>query len=268
MLTQPLLDQLTQVGLTGFRTALEEQGHHPHYADLTFEERLGLLVDLECTRRTNRLLQRRIKAARFALSATLEDLDLSAKRGLNRGQVLELAQAAWVPRQLNILVLGATGAGKSYLACALGRAACEAGFAVRYERTSRLLQTLELAHADGSYSQVLRSLARLPLLILDDWLRDPLTRSQAQNLLEIGVVRNPDDTLWPYRHPHRHSSPCGGLVQSHPGSHPRRCDPGPSHSQCLSLRTERRFHAKKPNSIANPRALKVSCLYQRRLTRS
>lgn len=185
MLTQPLLDKLTQLGLTGFRTALEEQGHHPHYADLTFEERLGLLVDLECTRRTNRLLQRRIKAARFALSATLEDLDLSAKRGLNRGQVLELAQAAWVPRQLNILVLGATGAGKSYLACALGRAACEAGFAVRYERTSRLLQTLELAHADGSYSQVLRSLARLPLLILDDWLRDPLTRSQAQNLLEI-----------------------------------------------------------------------------------
>ncbi len=185
MLTQPLLDKLTQLGLTGFRTALEEQGHHPHYADLTFEERLGLLVDLECTRRTNRLLQRRLKAARFALSATIEDLDLSAKRGLNRGQVLELAQAAWVPRQLNILVLGATGAGKSYLACALGRAACEAGFAVRYERTSRLLQTLELAHADGSYSQVLRSLARLPLLILDDWLRDPLTRSQAQNLLEI-----------------------------------------------------------------------------------
>lgn len=185
MLTQPLLDKLTQLGLTGFRTALEEQGHHPHYADLTFEERLGLLVDLECTRRTNRLLQRRIQAARFALAATIEDLDLSAKRGLNRGQVLELAQAAWVPRQLNILVLGATGAGKSYLACALGRAACEAGFAVRYERTSRLLQTLELAHADGSYPQVLRSLARLPLLILDDWLRDPLTRSQAQNLLEI-----------------------------------------------------------------------------------
>ncbi len=185
MLTQPLLDKLTQLGLTGFRTALEEQGRHPHYADLTFEERLGLLVDLECTRRSNRLLQRRIKAARFALSATIEDLDLSAKRGLNRGQVLELAQAAWVPRQLNILVLGATGAGKSYLACALGRAACEAGFAVRYERTSRLLQTLELAHADGSYSQVLRAFARLPLLILDDWLRDPLTRSQAQNLLEI-----------------------------------------------------------------------------------
>jgi DNA replication protein DnaC len=185
MLTQPLLDKLTELGLPGFRTALEEQGRHPHYADLTFEERLGLLVDLECTRRANRLLQRRIKAARFALAATLEDLDLSAKRGLNRGQVLELAQAAWVPRQLNILVLGATGVGKSYLACALGRGVCQAGFAVRYERTSRLLQTLELAHADGSYPQVLRSLARLPLLILDDWLRDPLTRSQAQNLLEI-----------------------------------------------------------------------------------
>jgi len=162
MLTQPLLDNLTQLGLTGFRTALEAQWQTSQYADLTFEERLGLLVDLECTRRANRLLRRRIKAARFALPATIEDLDLAASRGLPRAQVLELAQAAWVPRHLNVVVLGATGTGKSYLACALGRAGCEAGFAVRYERTSRLLQTLELAHADGSYPQTLRALPASP----------------------------------------------------------------------------------------------------------
>ncbi len=185
MLTQPLLDKLDQLGLAGFRTALEGQWQNSQYAELTFEERLGLLVDVECTRRANNRLHRRLQTARFALTATLEDLDLSAKRGLNRAQVLELAQAAWVPRHLNTLILGATGAGKTYLACALGRAVCEAGFAVRYERTSRLLQTLELAHADGSYPQLLRALAHLPLLILDDWLRDPLTRSQAQDLLEI-----------------------------------------------------------------------------------
>lgn len=185
MLNQPLLDNLTQLGLTGFRSALEAQWQNPQYTALTFEERLGLLVDLECTRRANSLLQRRIKAARFALTATIADLDLAAHRGLPRAQVLELAQAAWVPHHLNVVVLGATGTGKSYLACALGRAGCEAGFAVRYERTSRLLQTLELAHADGSYPQVLRALARLPLLILDDWLRDPLSRTQAQDLLEI-----------------------------------------------------------------------------------
>ena len=185
MLTQPLLDKLSQLHLSGFRTALEEQLGNPQYAELSFEERLGLLVDVETTRRANNSLKRRIRAARFPLLATMEDLDLSARRGLNRAQVLQLAQSEWVSRQLNMLVLGATGAGKTYLACALGRAACQAGCKVRFERASRLLQTLELARADGSYPQLLRTLARVQLLIFDDWLRDPLSRSQARDLLEI-----------------------------------------------------------------------------------
>ena len=121
----------------------------------------------------------------YALMATMEDLDLSARRGLKRAQVLQLAQSEWVGKHLNLLVLGATGAGKTFLICALARAACEAGYMVRYERTSRLLQALELAHADGSYPQVMRQLAGVQLLILDDWLRDPLSRSQARELLEI-----------------------------------------------------------------------------------
>jgi DNA replication protein DnaC len=185
MLTQPLLDKLSKLNLSGFRRALEEQMQNPQYAELSFEERLGLLVDIETTRRANNRLRRRLKSARFPLQATIEDLDLSAGRGLKRAQVLELAQGAWVRRHLNLLVLGATGAGKTYLSCALGRAACEAEFTVRYLRTSRLLQTLELVHADGSYPQLLRSLARTNLLIFDDWLRDPLSRSQAKDLLEI-----------------------------------------------------------------------------------
>jgi DNA replication protein DnaC len=185
MLIQPLLEKLSQLKLSGFRTALEEQMQNTQYAELSFEERLGLLVDIELTRRANNSLRRRIKAARFPLQATLEDLDLSPKRGLHRAQVLELAQGEWVRRHLNALVLGATGAGKTYLACALGKAACEAEFNVRYVRSSRLLQSIELAHADGSYPQLLRSLARTHLLIFDDWLRDPLSRSQAQDLLEI-----------------------------------------------------------------------------------
>jgi len=185
MLTQPLLDQLSKLNLSGFRLALEEQMQNPHYAELSFEERLGLLVDIETTRRANNRLRRRLKSARFPLQATIEDLDLSARRGLKRAQVLELAQGAWVRRHLNLLVIGPTGAGKTYLSCALGRAACEAEFTVRYLRTSRLLHTLELVHADGSYPQLLRSLARTNLLIFDDWLRDPLSRSQAKDLLEI-----------------------------------------------------------------------------------
>lgn len=185
MLSQPLLDQLSALRLSGFRRALEEQYQNPHYAELSFEERLGLLVDVETTRRKNSRFQRRLKAARFPLQATIQDLDLSPTRGLKRAHVLELAQADWVCRHLNILVLGATGAGKTYLSCALGRAACEAEFNVRYWRTSRLLQSLALAQADGSYPQLLRSLARIHLLILDDWLRDPLSRSQAKDLLEV-----------------------------------------------------------------------------------
>jgi DNA replication protein DnaC len=185
MLTQPLLNKLSKLKLSGFRLALEEQMQNPHYAELSFEERLGLLVDIETTRRANNRLRRRLKSARFPLQATIEDLDLSARRGLKRAQVLELAQGAWVRRHLNLLVIGPTGAGKTYLSCALGRAACEAEFTVCYLRTSRLLHTLELVHADGSYPQLLRSLARTNLLIFDDWLRDPLSRSQAKDLLEI-----------------------------------------------------------------------------------
>jgi len=185
MLTQPLLDKLSKLRLSGFRAALEEQLLNPQYTDLSFEERLGLLVDIETTRRANNSLRRRVQAARFPIVATIEDLDLSAKRGLDRGQVLQLAQSEWVERHLNLMILGATGAGKTYLACALGRAACQAGRKVRYERTSRLLQSLELGHADGSYPQLLHSLARIQLLIFDDWLRDPLSRSQARDLLEI-----------------------------------------------------------------------------------
>ena len=185
MLHQPLLDNLSRLRLSGFRSAFEQQLQHPHYADLSFEERLSLLVDVELTRRDNNRLLRRLATARFPLSATIQDLDLNPRRGLKSALVLELAQSAWVSRHLNTLVLGPTGAGKSFLACALGRAACHAGFSVRYFRTSRLLQQLTLAHADGSYTKLLRSLANTQLLIFDDWLRDPLSRSHARDLLEI-----------------------------------------------------------------------------------
>jgi DNA replication protein DnaC len=185
MLTQPLLEKLNSLGLTGFRAAFEEQLQSPHYAELSFEERLGLLVDIECTRREDNSLRRRIKAARFATSATIEDLNLSQSRGLDRSLILELAQGEWIRRHLNVLVLGPTGAGKTYLACALGHAACRQRFSVRYDRTSRLLHEILLSHADGSFPKLLRTLARLKLMVFDDWLRDPLSLAQARDLLEI-----------------------------------------------------------------------------------
>jgi DNA replication protein DnaC len=185
MLTQPLLDKLAQLRLPAFRAALEEQLHNPQYTDLPFEDRLGLLVDRECTHRDNNRLQRRLKAAQLQLPATIEDLDLAPARGLDRRLVLQLAQGEWISQHLNTLVLGPTGAGKTFLACALAHSACRANFTVRYQRTSRLLHQTALAHADGSYPKLLDALARVQLLVLDDRLRDPLTRTQSQDVLEI-----------------------------------------------------------------------------------
>src|SRR5512136_2742683 len=172
MLTQPLLDKLAQLRLPAFRAALEEQLHNPQYADLPFEDRLGLLVDRECLHRDNNRLKRRLKTARLPLPATIEDLDLAPARGLDRRLVLQLAQGDWIRQHLNTLVLGPTGAGKTFLACVLAQSACRADLTVRYQRTSRLLNQLALTHADGSYAQFLESLARVHLLVLDDWLRD------------------------------------------------------------------------------------------------
>jgi DNA replication protein DnaC len=185
MLTQPLLDKLTRLRLPAFRAALEEQLGNPQYADLSFEDRLGLLVDRECTHRSSNRLQRRSKTAGLQLPATIEDLDLSPSRGIDRRLVLYLAQGEWISQHLNILILGATGVGKTFLACALAQAACRHDYTVRYHRTFRLLQQATLSHADGSYPQLLDALARMQLLVLDDWLRDPLSRTQSQDLLEI-----------------------------------------------------------------------------------
>ena len=185
MLTQPLLDKLTQLRLPAFRAALEEQLHNPQYTELPFEDRLGLLVDRECIRRDNNRLQRRLRAARLPLPATIEDLDPSPSRGIDRRLVLQLTQGEWINLHLNILILGPTGVGKTFLASALAHSACRYNFTVRYLRTSRLLHQITLARADGSYPELLDTFARVQLLVLDDWLRDPLTRTQSQDLLEI-----------------------------------------------------------------------------------
>jgi len=185
MLMQPLLDKLTQLRLPAFREGLQEQLHNSQYSQLAFEERLALLVDQECTRRASRRVQRRTEAAAFPFPALIEDVDFSTPRGLDRRWVLELAQGSWIDQHLNVLIDGPTGAGKTFLACALGHSACRSNFTVRYFRTSRLLEQLAQAHLDGSSSTFLTRLARTDLLIFDDWLRDALTLPQAQDLLEI-----------------------------------------------------------------------------------
>ena len=121
MLLQPLLDQLTALGLNGCRAALEAQQHNSQYAELTFEDRLGLLLEAECTRRAGKRLQRRVKNARFALPATVEDVKFSPTCGLDRRRVLDLAQADLVPRHLNVFVLGPTGQARLFSLVRLAR---------------------------------------------------------------------------------------------------------------------------------------------------
>ena len=185
MISQTLLDKLLELRLATFREGLREQSSNPLYADLSFEERLLLLVDLECTHRSGGRIKRRLKLADFPMSATIEDLDFSPERGLDRRMILELAQCSWIDKALNILILGATGTGKTFLASSLGVAACRLGFSVRYVRTSRFLHSLAQARQDGSYLTFLRSLNKADVLILDDWMRDPIQLSAAQDLLEV-----------------------------------------------------------------------------------
>jgi DNA replication protein DnaC len=185
VISQTLLDKLLELRLPAFREGLKEQASNPQYAQLSFEERLLLLAEQECTRRSQGRFKRRLKLAEFPMPAAIEDLDFSPERGLERRLVLELAGCNWVDKALNILVLGATGTGKSFLACSLGVAACRLGYSVRYLRTSRFLHTLAHARQDGSYLNLLRSLNKIEVLILDDWMRDPILLSAAQDLLEV-----------------------------------------------------------------------------------
>ena len=185
MTLQALYDQLLELRLSTFRDALREQLANHKYNDLTFEDRLSLLVDSECTQRRENRIKRNIRTAKFPMQAALEDLDFSPSRGLERRSILAFGQSGWIASRHNILVLGPTGSGKTYLASALGVAAARNGYSVRYHRISRLLHTLAIARQDGSLTNLLRSLAKTNLLILDDWMRDAITIQNAQDILEV-----------------------------------------------------------------------------------
>lgn len=185
MLNQQTLQHLRELKLTGMADAFAQQLEQPATQQLSFEERLALLVDRERTQRDNRRLQRLLNAARLKQQACVEDINYQASRGLVRSQVASLINCEWVGARQNLHITGATGTGKSWLACAFGQAACRRGLSVRYERTGRLLDELRIGRGDGSYSKTLRQLARFDLLILDDFGLKPLSQSERHDLLEI-----------------------------------------------------------------------------------
>jgi DNA replication protein DnaC len=185
VLNHPTLAKLEALRLYGMVRALNDQLQLPDCAHLSFEERLGLLVDRESTDRENQRLALRLKRARLRQSAAPEDVDFRHPRGLDRAQFLSLCGCGWLQNRDNLLITGPTGVGKTYLACALAQKACREGHSAHYARTSQLLGELACARADGTYPRQLATLARLDLLVLDDWGLSPLTDGQRRDLLEI-----------------------------------------------------------------------------------
>lgn len=185
MLNSPTLDMLRSMKLNGMVQALEEQFRAGSCSELSFEERLGLLVSREHETRTNRRIQTRLREAKLRYQACLEDIHYAGNRGLDKGLILSLNSCAWIRKSHNVLITGATGVGKSYLGCALGHRACMEGFRVAYQRTSRLLRELTAAKGDGSYVKKLEKYKRTDLLILDDWGLTPLSSESCRDLLEI-----------------------------------------------------------------------------------
>lgn len=185
MLNHPTVEKLNELRLFGMHSALVEQHDLPDIDALSFEERLGLLVERECTVRADRRLQTRLRKAKLKQNAAIEDVDYRAHRGLDKSLIATLANGTWIREGLNVLITGPTGVGKTWIACALAHKACRDGYTVLYHRLPRLLEELSIAHADGRFPKLMRSFARTDLIVLDDWGLAKLTDLQRRDLLEL-----------------------------------------------------------------------------------
>jgi DNA replication protein DnaC len=185
MLIEPTLDSLNRLKLHGMAAALSEQLTQSSTHGLSFEERLGLLVDRELTYRDNRRLTRLLQLAQLKQRACLEDIDLRSRRGLDRAQLASLASCDWVRAAHNLIVHGPTGSGKTFLACALAHQACRQGLSAVYLRAPRLFEELNLCHADGSFRKRLAALAKVSLIVIDDFAIAPIAARERSDLLEV-----------------------------------------------------------------------------------
>ena len=186
MLTQQTLEKLNGMKLAAMAAALEQQLGSGEHAQLSFEDRLGLLVDSEWTAREQRKLTRRLRTAKPRYkTACLENVDFKHARGLNRQQLLSLGSCSWVQERHNLVLTGPSGIGKSYLASVFVERACRRGFTARYVRMARLLHDVAVGRGDGSYTRLLGRLAKLDLLAIDDWLLAPLRDAERRDLVEV-----------------------------------------------------------------------------------
>lgn len=185
MLVQATLEKMQTMKLSAMAAAFDAQRCSSEYTELSFEERLGLLIDTEWTARENRKLARRLRAAKMRHAASIENIDFKTPRGLNRQEILALGSCAWIQGHHNLLIIGPTGIGKSYLCCAFVERACRQGYTAYYARAPRLLHELAIGRGDGSYTRLLNRLARFELLAIDDWLLAPLKDTERRDLMEV-----------------------------------------------------------------------------------
>jgi DNA replication protein DnaC len=186
MLTEPTIEKLKGMRLEMLAAAWLEQQNKPDLTKLSFDERFAMLVDAEWLHRENKRLGRCLREAKLRLSqACIEDIEYSARRELDRAVIRQLATCRWVDEHQNIVITGATGTGKTYVACALAHQACRKGHRAIYRRASRLADDLTLARADGTYPRVLARLARVDVLVIDDWGHAPMRDQERRDLVEV-----------------------------------------------------------------------------------
>lgn len=185
MLIHPTYEKLQALKLNGMAKALEEQLNMTDIDDLSFEERLGLLVDREATEKENKQLTARLKKARLRQTNCVEDIDFRTPRGIDKNMILALAGCQWVAKSQNVIITGPTGVGKTYLACALAHKACLEGYSAVYKRVTKLFDELNIAKADGRYGKMMLTWAKTNVIILDDLGMAPMTADQRHDLLEL-----------------------------------------------------------------------------------
>jgi len=186
MLHHKTIEKLCELRLNAMADALEEQQHNSRqYESLCFEDRLGLLVDRELTRRENNRTKLRLSKAHLRWSVTIHDVDFSIARGLKKNEILNLASGAWIQHRENCTISGLTGTGKTFLACALAHSACAMGYRVLYIRAPKLFEELDTARNDGRHRNLMTAYARVDLLIIDEWASTPMSVSDRRDVLEI-----------------------------------------------------------------------------------